>query len=41
MVELAERQRPDDPLLTAFRHLIDRIEFYVHDLPRAHSCSRS
>jgi catechol 2,3-dioxygenase-like lactoylglutathione lyase family enzyme len=35
MVELAERQRPDDPLLTAFRHLIDRIEFYVHDLPRA------
>jgi len=34
VVELAERQRPDDPLFTAFRQIFDRIEFYVRDLAR-------
>ncbi|HLS80779.1 MAG TPA: VOC family protein [Steroidobacter sp.] len=34
-IELAQRQRPDDPLYSAFRELIDHVELYVHDLPRA------
>jgi len=34
-IELAQRQRPDDPLYSAFRQLIDHVEFYVHDLQRA------
>lgn len=34
-IELAQRERPDDPLYSAFRQFIDHIEFYVHDLQRA------
>ena len=35
VIEIAERERPDDPLYSAFRQVIDHVEFYVHDLPRA------
>lgn len=34
-LELARRELPDDPLYSAFRHVIDHVEFHVHDLPAA------
>lgn len=35
ILELAQRQLPDDPLYSAFTEVIDHVEFYVHDLSRA------
>lgn len=35
VIEIAQRERPDDPLYSAFRQVIDHVEFFVHDLPRA------
>jgi catechol 2,3-dioxygenase-like lactoylglutathione lyase family enzyme len=35
VIEIAQRERPDDPLYSAFRQVIDHVEFYVRDLPRA------
>ncbi len=35
LLELAQRQRPDDPLYSPFGRVFDHIEFCVHDLARA------
>lgn len=35
ILELVQRQLPDDPLYSAFTQVIDHVEFHVHDLPRA------
>ncbi|MBP1687229.1 MAG: methylmalonyl-CoA epimerase [Deltaproteobacteria bacterium] len=35
VIEIAQRELPDDPLYSAFRQIIDHVEFFVHDLPRA------